>query len=118
MCRPLVAGKIHKPPTSQIYFLSQVNFVPQGPLRDVITYPHTQQQASLLLLHAAAWPHLVPARSSQPLGLFFNTPERRARGRGQAKVDGVSDADLHEALQLAHLENFKCDGRVSCTRIA
>jgi len=36
---PLVAGNLRRPTQKKIYFLSQVNFVPVGSLRDVITYP-------------------------------------------------------------------------------
>lgn len=41
---PLVAGTIVSPPRKSLksfYFLSQVNFVPVGTLREVIIYPHT-----------------------------------------------------------------------------
>ena len=36
---PLVGGKLHHPPPSKVYFLSQVNFVPVGTLREIIIYP-------------------------------------------------------------------------------
>jgi len=36
---PLCSGTITKPPDEKIYFLSQVNFVPIGSLREVIIYP-------------------------------------------------------------------------------
>lgn len=38
---PLVCGTITKPLDSDIYFLSQVNFVPTGTMRDLIIYPDT-----------------------------------------------------------------------------
>lgn len=38
---PLVCGTITKPVDSDIYFLSQVNFVPAGTMRDLIIYPDT-----------------------------------------------------------------------------
>jgi len=39
---PLVSGTITMPEDKNIYFLTQVNFVPVGTLRDIIIYPHTQ----------------------------------------------------------------------------
>jgi len=38
---PLCGGTIYKPDDSKIYFLSQVNFVPIGSLREVMIYPKT-----------------------------------------------------------------------------
>mmetsp|Transcript_37347 Transcript_37347/g.72944 ORF Transcript_37347/g.72944 Transcript_37347/m.72944 type:complete len:685 (+) Transcript_37347:209-2263(+) len=40
---PLVSGTITMPPEEEIYFLSQVNFVPIGSLRDLVTYPHSHE---------------------------------------------------------------------------
>eukprot|EP01065_Artemidia_motanka_P016367 TRINITY_DN2006_c3_g1_i2.p1 TRINITY_DN2006_c3_g1~~TRINITY_DN2006_c3_g1_i2.p1 ORF type:complete len:690 (+),score=279.97 TRINITY_DN2006_c3_g1_i2:81-2072(+) len=39
---PLVCGTITMPEEKEIYFLTQVNFVPVGTLRDLVTYPHSQ----------------------------------------------------------------------------
>lgn len=36
---PLVGGTLHTPNPNKVYFLSQVNFVPVGTLREIITYP-------------------------------------------------------------------------------
>eukprot|EP01130_Rhizamoeba_saxonica_P001286 TRINITY_DN11166_c0_g1_i1.p1 TRINITY_DN11166_c0_g1~~TRINITY_DN11166_c0_g1_i1.p1 ORF type:complete len:633 (+),score=115.90 TRINITY_DN11166_c0_g1_i1:67-1965(+) len=61
---PLAQGKIITPPDSQFYFLSQVNFVPIGTLRDVIIYPDTVQQMNEKgvdndrLLQVLEWAHL------------------------------------------------------------
>ena len=47
ICRklwPLVSGTITMPPDDQIYFLTQVNFVPVGSLRDLVTYPHSMME--------------------------------------------------------------------------
>jgi len=38
---PLVSGTITMPGDKDIYFLTQVNFVPQGSLLDLVIYPHT-----------------------------------------------------------------------------
>ncbi|CAJ1384682.1 unnamed protein product [Effrenium voratum] len=45
---PLVEGTITMPPDKEIYFLTQVNFVPQGSLRDLVIYPasHAEMLAS------------------------------------------------------------------------
>eukprot|EP00299_Pterocystis_sp_00344_P020335 c9976_g1_i2.p1 GENE.c9976_g1_i2~~c9976_g1_i2.p1 ORF type:complete len:660 (+),score=168.90 c9976_g1_i2:49-1980(+) len=41
---PLVCGTITRPNAKDIYFLSQVNFVPLGTLRDLVIYPYTVDQ--------------------------------------------------------------------------
>jgi len=41
---PLVCGTITKPAPKDIYFLSQVNFVPVGTLRELVIYPHSAEQ--------------------------------------------------------------------------
>jgi ATP-binding cassette subfamily D (ALD) long-chain fatty acid import protein len=41
---PLVEGTITMPEDKQIYFLTQVNFVPLGSLRDLVTYPLSFEQ--------------------------------------------------------------------------
>jgi len=41
---PLVEGTITMPVEKQIHFLSQVNFVPIGTLRDLVIYPDCKQQ--------------------------------------------------------------------------
>lgn len=38
---PLVSGTITMPDEKEIYFLTQVNFVPLGSLRDLVIYPHS-----------------------------------------------------------------------------
>jgi ABC-type uncharacterized transport system fused permease/ATPase subunit len=40
---PLVSGTITMPEDKDIYFLTQVNFVPLGSLLDLVIYPHTQE---------------------------------------------------------------------------
>jgi len=40
---PLIKGKIIKPEDKDLFFLSQVNFVPKGSLRELITYPHREE---------------------------------------------------------------------------
>eukprot|EP00286_Rhodomonas_abbreviata_P022275 CAMPEP_0181295300 /NCGR_PEP_ID=MMETSP1101-20121128/4070_1 /TAXON_ID=46948 /ORGANISM="Rhodomonas abbreviata, Strain Caron Lab Isolate" /LENGTH=538 /DNA_ID=CAMNT_0023400035 /DNA_START=428 /DNA_END=2041 /DNA_ORIENTATION=+ len=40
---PLVSGTITMPSEHDIYFLTQVNFVPIGTLRDIVMYPHSKQ---------------------------------------------------------------------------
>lgn len=41
---PQASGTIHRPRQDDIYFLSQVNFVPVGTLREIIIYPKTVEQ--------------------------------------------------------------------------
>jgi len=41
---PLVCGTITMPAEDQIYFLTQVNFVPLGTMRDLVIYPYTHEQ--------------------------------------------------------------------------
>jgi len=41
---PLVSGTITMPAEKEIYFLTQVNFVPVGSLRDLVIYPWTEEQ--------------------------------------------------------------------------
>ena len=42
---PLCEGTIYQPDQEEsFYFLSQVNFVPIGSLRDIIIYPHSVEQ--------------------------------------------------------------------------
>jgi len=41
---PLVSGTITAPNAEDIYFLTQVNFVPLGSLRDLVIYPQTVEQ--------------------------------------------------------------------------
>jgi len=36
---PLVSGSITMPPAEEIYYATQVNYVPEGTLRDLVTYP-------------------------------------------------------------------------------
>jgi len=36
---PLVSGTMHRPDPKEVYFLSQVNFVPVGSLREIMIYP-------------------------------------------------------------------------------
>merc|ERR1719409_144834 len=63
---PLVCGTIHKPAQDDIYFLSQVNFVPVGTLREIIIYPKTEAQfreegganADAQLREILEWSHL------------------------------------------------------------
>jgi ATP-binding cassette subfamily D (ALD) protein 3 len=40
---PLISGTIYSPKSEDIYFLSQVNFVPRGTLRQLLTYPHSEE---------------------------------------------------------------------------
>lgn len=40
---PLVSGTITMPADKEIYFLTQVNFVPVGTLRDLVIYPMSRQ---------------------------------------------------------------------------
>ena len=41
---PLVGGTLHAPSPDNVYFLSQVNFVPVGSLREIIIYPDDVSQ--------------------------------------------------------------------------
>mmetsp|Transcript_67939 Transcript_67939/g.178165 ORF Transcript_67939/g.178165 Transcript_67939/m.178165 type:complete len:698 (+) Transcript_67939:136-2229(+) len=63
---PLVEGTITMPAEKSIYFLSQVNFVPLGTLRDLVTYP--QSKAGMLeegrtdqdVFDCLEWAHVSP----------------------------------------------------------
>ena len=63
---PLVEGTITMPPDKEIYFLTQVNFVPCGSLRDLVIYPqsHTEMLASGRtdedVLTCLRWAHVSP----------------------------------------------------------
>lgn len=63
---PLVEGTITMPADHEIYFLSQVNFVPLGTLRDLVTYPHEGEEAKRLyggdaeILRCLHWAHVSP----------------------------------------------------------
>eukprot|EP00927_Polykrikos_kofoidii_P038081 TRINITY_DN32361_c0_g1_i1.p1 TRINITY_DN32361_c0_g1~~TRINITY_DN32361_c0_g1_i1.p1 ORF type:complete len:717 (+),score=83.81 TRINITY_DN32361_c0_g1_i1:192-2342(+) len=41
---PLVEGTITMPSEKDVYFLTQVNFVPLGTLRDIVTYPQSHDE--------------------------------------------------------------------------
>eukprot|EP00298_Acanthocystis_sp_HF-20_P007780 c17281_g1_i1.p1 GENE.c17281_g1_i1~~c17281_g1_i1.p1 ORF type:complete len:653 (-),score=234.15 c17281_g1_i1:103-2061(-) len=61
---PMVCGTITSPPAKDIFFLSQVNFVPIGTLRDLVIYPQTLEQMRASgrndenVLQALRWSHL------------------------------------------------------------
>lgn len=58
---PLVSGTLSHPPPEKVYFLSQVNFVPVGSLRQVLTYPHSVPKSQELddkLREIMKWAHL------------------------------------------------------------
>lgn len=63
---PLVEGEIVMPDDKEIYFLTQVNFVPQGSLRDLVTYPHTHEEmikdgrTDADVMDVLAWAHVSP----------------------------------------------------------
>lgn len=63
---PLVEGTITMPADDEIYFLSQVNFVPLGTLRDLVTYPHVGRKAMQAygtdkdVLSCLEWAHVSP----------------------------------------------------------
>lgn len=61
---PLVAGTLRRPDNRKVYFLSQVNFVPVGSLREVMTYPQSTAEAAAAgctdekLQEILEWAHL------------------------------------------------------------
>merc|ERR1712129_467664 len=63
---PLVVGTITMPQEREVYFLSQVNFVPSGTLRDLVIYPLTQEQMAEEcrtdddIYHCLEWAHVSP----------------------------------------------------------
>jgi len=63
---PLVEGTITMPADGQLYFLTQVNFVPIGSLRELVIYPHgaddmTRQGRTDADVHQALeWAHVSP----------------------------------------------------------
>jgi len=66
---PLVEGTITMPEEKDVYFLTQVNFVPVGSLRDLVTYPHSKEEMRRQgrtdeeVLECLRWAHCSP----QPL---------------------------------------------------
>jgi ABC-type uncharacterized transport system fused permease/ATPase subunit len=62
---PLAAGTVHKPSNKDFYFLSQVNFVPVGSMRDIIIYPETVEDMAAKgktdkdLQRCIMWAHLT-----------------------------------------------------------
>jgi len=67
---PLVEGTITAPPAQDIHFLTQVNFVPVGTLRDLVLYPLSRQEAEAAggtddqVLRCLSWAHVSPKRLS------------------------------------------------------
>mmetsp|Transcript_28071 Transcript_28071/g.91023 ORF Transcript_28071/g.91023 Transcript_28071/m.91023 type:complete len:656 (-) Transcript_28071:213-2180(-) len=63
---PLVSGTITMPAEKEIYFLTQVNFVPVGTLRDLVTYPDSRQtmekegRTDEEILECLRWAHCSP----------------------------------------------------------
>eukprot|EP00462_Mataza_sp_D1_P021847 CAMPEP_0175139568 /NCGR_PEP_ID=MMETSP0087-20121206/10977_1 /TAXON_ID=136419 /ORGANISM="Unknown Unknown, Strain D1" /LENGTH=622 /DNA_ID=CAMNT_0016422597 /DNA_START=135 /DNA_END=2003 /DNA_ORIENTATION=- len=61
---PLVGGTLYTPNPKNVYFLSQVNFVPVGSLRDIIIYPeevntmHAKGMSDDDLRRVLKWAHL------------------------------------------------------------
>ncbi len=61
---PQVSGTLHCPKEKDIYFLSQVNFVPVGSLREIIVYPQSVEEfiaaggTDTDLLQILEWSHL------------------------------------------------------------
>jgi len=63
---PLVEGTITMPEEEDIYFLTQVNFVPVGSLRELVTYPLTEEETRATgrtdqdVLDCLEWAHVSP----------------------------------------------------------
>lgn len=63
---PLVEGTITMPDDKEIHFLSQVNFVPTGTLRDLVIYPHSledmhrMQRTDNDIYDCLEWSHVSP----------------------------------------------------------
>jgi ABC-type uncharacterized transport system fused permease/ATPase subunit len=63
---PLVEGTITMPAEREIHFLSQVNFVPLGTLRDLVIYPQSKEQMLAEgrtdedIFHCLRWAHVSP----------------------------------------------------------
>jgi len=63
---PLVEGTITMPPPKDIHFVSQVNFVPLGTLRDVVIYPQSKKdmdaegRTDAEILLCLRWAHVSP----------------------------------------------------------
>eukprot|EP00924_Labyrinthula_sp_SR-Ha-C_P006902 augustus_masked-scaffold_8-processed-gene-4.46-mRNA-1 protein AED:0.01 eAED:0.01 QI:0/-1/0/1/-1/1/1/0/659 len=60
---PLVKGKITLPSEDSLYFLTQVNFVPLGTLRDLVTYPKVGcgKEVDERVLQVLDWAECSPA---------------------------------------------------------
>jgi len=63
---PLVEGTITMPPSKEVHFVSQVNFVPVGTLRDVVIYPQSKKEMDAEgrtdeeILSCLRWAHVSP----------------------------------------------------------
>jgi len=63
---PLVEGTITMPDPKEVHFVSQVNFVPVGTLRDVVIYPHRKQEMEASgrtdadIFECLRWAHISP----------------------------------------------------------
>jgi ABC-type uncharacterized transport system fused permease/ATPase subunit len=91
---PLVCGTITMPADDQIYFLTQVNFVPLGTLRDLVTYPYTHEQMLAKgrtdeeIMECLDWAHVSPDVFEEDVGRYqlqFTFKEKDAES-GAEKV--------------------------------
>merc|ERR1719203_823784 len=63
---PLAEGTITMPAPEEVHFLAQVNFVPKGTLRDLVTYPKTKNQIEWEgrtddeIHNCLEWAHILP----------------------------------------------------------
>merc|ERR1712195_162413 len=73
---PLVCGTITMPSDDQIYFLTQVNFVPLGTLRDLVIYPLTHEQMLAQgstdedIMQVLEWAHVSPDVLDEDVGRY------------------------------------------------
>merc|ERR1712195_326809 len=73
---PLVCGTITMPAEDQIYFLTQVNFVPLGTMRDLVIYPLTHEQMLAQgstdedIMQVLEWAHVSPDVLDEDVGRY------------------------------------------------
>lgn len=118
---PWGRGEIRLPEGSEMMFLPQHPFLPQGSLRAVLSYPHEERRYSEASLHRALecagiawlaprldesedWSRAVPLRTQQRLGLARLFLQRPAWVFIEEATDAFDLKDEASTLELLHHE--------------
>jgi len=110
---PLVEGTVVMPADKEIYFLSQVNFVPLGTLRDLVTYPYLRDD---MVKHGRTdddirsclrWAHVSPDVVKQGRAdLEFTEGEKIVRPRLDDVRDWQKDLSPGQKQRVAFARLF------------